>query len=64
MMEAAAQMPDVFHRIGVLFKDWARTRGIAAISKLPRERPDLLPFVFIAAGLLLGLYAAVFAKGL
>lgn len=60
----AEQMPDAFHRVGEFLKEWARTRARVAVVKLPRERPDLLVFVLLAATLMLGLYTAVAANGL
>lgn len=63
-MTAAEQMPDALHRVGEFLKEWIETRVRVAVLKLPRERPDLLLFVALAATMLLGLYAAIAANGL
>lgn len=49
-------MGDVLHRLGQFLLDWMRTSVREVVLKAPRERPDMLVWVFLLAMAVITIY--------
>lgn len=49
-------MGDVLHRLGQFLVDWMRTSVREVVLKAPRERPDMLVWVFLLAMAVITIY--------
>jgi hypothetical protein len=49
-------MADFFHRARHFFVEWMRTSVREVVLKAPRERPDMLVWVFLAAAAVIVVY--------
>lgn len=47
---------EFFHRAGRFFVEWMRTSVREVVLKAPRERPDMLVWVFLAATAVIVIY--------
>lgn len=53
---------EFFHRAGEFFIAWMRTSVREVVLKVPRERPDMLVWVFLAASAVIVIYVITALK--